>query len=101
MTSRHRYSPAGRLPSPNHACQANHPFASFPIRFPPPPPCHVACESDGHRQCVAAPIFATLKFCENSTMLKNLTIKTRLVFVIFLLSLTALAAGLVGLRNLG
>ena len=34
-------------------------------------------------------------------MLKNLTIKTRLVFVIFLLCLISLAVGLIGLRNLG
>ena len=34
-------------------------------------------------------------------MLKNLTIKTRLIFVIFLLCLTSLAIGLIGLRNLG
>jgi len=34
-------------------------------------------------------------------MLKNLTIKTRLVFVIGLLCLVSLAVGLVGLRNLG
>jgi len=34
-------------------------------------------------------------------MLKNLTIKTRLVFVISLLCLIALVVGLVGLRNLG
>ena len=34
-------------------------------------------------------------------MLKNLTIKTRLAFVIGLLCLTSLAVGLVGLRNLG
>jgi methyl-accepting chemotaxis protein len=34
-------------------------------------------------------------------MLKNLTIKTRLVFVIALLCLTSLVIGVVGLRNLG
>jgi methyl-accepting chemotaxis protein len=42
-----------------------------------------------------------LHFSENSTMLKNLTIKTRLIFVISLLCLISLAVGLVGLRNLG